>query len=262
MSTTILLPRLSAERGQQIRARLSQITDLSGAFERSAADELYQAPKAFPVTGGDPIAFGKLMEIREESIVLMSQLDAEPSNKFNTKFDIAFGRLLFTHFQDSQSELGVPEVWDFLTLVILPDIALRRFSVADKAGQSRITGGQRRHVFQRLWKRWKVFGEKIVLTGKLTEDDYQALLERQFFLERPEVAQVVALAIIDSPLTGDARRSQTRLLLRQLMQLSGVVVFDPLDLPHLNNMVLQMRELVAKSLEAPVRNRVTFRRKS
>src|SRR5690625_2323728 len=183
----ILLPRLSTEKSTQRLDILSSGSDKETIFSESLAREFFHDDKAFPVTGGNPIDFDTLLEFHRESHSIFASLPHKgQTNDFSSAFDLAFGQLLFQAFPDSTSELGVPEVWDYLTLLLLPDFAQARFPATDRGAKFRYQGGHRRHVFQRLWKRWKVLGGEIVLSGQLTEDDYQAILERKFFLERPE----------------------------------------------------------------------------
>lgn len=249
MVSVVLLPRLSYEHSLQQRMKLSSLKNPQEAYSVEVLHEMFQDSNTFPPTGGNTVKLDTLLELREQAIKTLDDLSRERSSLAGgTDYDIHIGQLLHVFSSDSISEMGVPEVWDFLTLVLLPDVALRRFPLNGTAALARYTGGNRRHVFQRLWKRWRVFGEEMVQQGNLTEDDYQALLERKFILERPSLARAVAEKITSSNLQGDIRRQHTRLFLRLLMQISGLVIIDTQDRDHVRGLLNHMHELAAKNI--------------
>ncbi|MGP5045544.1 hypothetical protein ACTXJR_16230 [Glutamicibacter ardleyensis] len=177
-------------------------------------------------------------------MVTLSILKSQESNAdFNSAFDVAIGRQIEALGKVAGSEFGIPSVWDFLTLVLLPDLAVQRFTLSTddetekRSVRSRLSGGDRRHVLQRLWKRRVVFGAQIVDLRMLTEDDYGSLLERRLTHEHHQLARKVSMKIINSGYQGTARRNYTRSLVRTLVQMSGVVHFSDVDLDHLDDAV-------------------------
>lgn len=51
------------------------------------------------------------------------------------------------------------------------------------------------------------------------------------------MARAVATALESSPLKGDNRRQQTRVFLRQMIQVSGLIVIDENDEEHLLGLI-------------------------
>lgn len=232
MSMFRLYPRLPAERASILRKRLLD-SPIQATFDPALLEELVADSKAFPPTGGTALTVSDLLRFRDhckESLTSALSLGSwSPS-----QFDLEMGRALYEQSSGSPGEFGNAQVWDFLTLVLLPDLAMTRFPMDAKGAASRLIGGNRRHVFQRLWRRWQVFGREVVESEFLTEDDYGALLERHLTSQMREVAQRSARAIYTSGRSGSARREFTRVFMRQLVQTSGLVSISNDDPDHLD----------------------------
>ncbi|MGO1850552.1 hypothetical protein [Microbacterium sp.] len=136
----------------------------------------------------------------------------------------------------------------------MPDLAVKRLHIgtepvtASSSAVKRITGGDRRHIFQKLWKRWQAFGPEVVESGRLTEDDYVATLERNITLERGELAQGVANAIVESGYAGSARREYTRVFMRNLQQASGLVQIRDDDASHTTSLIAHVHRQTVDAL--------------
>ena len=241
MDKSRTLPRLDFKDANRIRHGILS-KKRSPAFDYSLFEECLLNPKAFPATGAVRIQENELLAFREKCILAVDK--AKESNAdFNSAFDVAIGRQIEALGKVAGSEFGIPSVWDFLTLVLLPDLAVQRFTLSTddetekRSVRSRLSGGDRRHVLQRLWKRRVVFGAQIVDLRMLTEDDYGSLLERRLTHEHHQLARKVSMKIINSGYQGTARRDYTRSLVRTLVQMSGVVHFSDVDLDHLDDAV-------------------------
>lgn len=249
MSDYILMPRLDPIIAEARRRRLLAEGSLEVSFSESAMEEALADPQAFPATGGRRVKDSELLEFRAKCIDLANSAMDFPQSGFGQSVDLQIGRLLFKSGKYSVGDMGNPHVWDFLTLILLPDIAVQRIAAGRKRSDlgglsmsSRLTGGDRRHVFQRLWKRWKVFGAQAVESRVLTEDDYVAMLERRLTLEQGGVAGRAAKAIVRSGLVGSARREYTRTLMRNLVALSGVVYIGEDDPDHLDAVFVYLHD--------------------
>lgn len=249
MSDYISLPRLDPIAAEDRRRQLLAEDSFDVTFSESAVQEALTDPHAFPATGGRRIKDIELSKFRARCIDLANSAMDLPVAGFAQSADMQIGRLLFSFGKDSIGDMGHPLVWDFLTLILLPDIAVQRIVVGRKESElgrlsmsSRLTGGDRRHVFQRLWRRWSVFGAEMVESRVLTEDDYVATLERRLTLEQGVVAGRVASAILRSGLVGSARREYTRTLMRNLVALSGVVHIGEDDPDHLDAVFVYLHE--------------------
>lgn len=239
-----LYPRLSAERASAQRGLLlAEAT----AFDRSLLEESLADASAFPPTGGQRVTEDDLHRLRERCT---SELSAPWTDGVRTdqEIDLRLGRVLHEESQGSTGEFGNAQVWDFLTLVLLPDLALERFPRGRAGAVARLTGGNRRHVFQRLWRRWNVFGTDIVEAQELTEDDYVALLERRLTGQNPALAVRTVGEIRQSGYSGQSRREFTRVFMRQLVQVSGLVEMGDDDPDHLDALFTHVREVTERAL--------------
>ncbi|WP_144589515.1 hypothetical protein [Brevibacterium casei] len=249
MRDFILLPRLEPLIAEQRRSSVQSFDHGRELFSTADFHEALEDPHAFPATGGRQVDPTELLALRERCLHAAESAETQDRTRFAQSFDIRIGRILYEFGMESVSDMGHPRVWDFLTLVLLPDIAIKRVSVgktveeiAQTSSASRLTGGDRRHVLQRLWRRWKVFGPELVERQGLTEDDYVALLERRLTLGQSRVAMTAAETILGSSFTGSARREYTRILMRNLIALSGVIHIGDDDPQHLEEVFKHLHE--------------------
>lgn len=241
MSEGVLFPRLESVIASEKRRDLLEGGSRAAYVNESELADLLARPRAFPPTGGRAIALDELIQFRAQCNQVLEDSSSLSSREFNKVVDLELGRLLFTLGQYSIGEFGQPQVWDFLTLALLPDVAIRRISSDDGSERTsdrsfdKLTGGSRRHVLQRLWKRWLVFGAETVCSQQLTEDDYGGMLERRLTLERHGVAAMAAKAILTSGYTQSKRREFARAFLRNLIAFSGVVDMSESDPGNLSD---------------------------
>lgn len=248
-----LFPRLSSARQLKLRARLEQHGENEVTFDLEELRECLDEPTSYPVTGGRRVTETELLDLRKSCLAAIEQVDDLSENEQGQHFDLLVGSVLSEALTPSRGEMGHPRVWNFLTLVLLRDVACRRFDPARAIKTGRFDGGNRRHVFQRLWKRWVALGPELVSAGTLTEDDYVALFERRVTLERPAVAQRAADNILESGLTGSDRREYTRVLMRQLVQVSGIVAVGGEDHAHLSALFSHLDSTTREIVAAPPR---------
>lgn len=242
-----LYPRLSPERADALRSALVR-DDTPADFKHEQFESAYEAADAFPATGGRRMSQSELLELRNKCLTAVEDQDgAAPLT--TSQFDLRLGRVLYGYSVGSTGEFGNSKVWDFITLVLLPDLATERFSGTANSAAVRFSGGHRRHVFQRLWRRWNVFGEEVVARDLLTEDDYGALLERRLTSERREVALRAAESIVESGPKGSIRREYTRVLMRQLVQVSGIVELGGDDLESLDAVFVHLQRETKSRVE-------------
>lgn len=239
-----LYPRLAPDQAEKMR-RVVLSRQGGAVFDPADLEEQLERADVFPPTGGERITLQELVQLRERCLDAVPSSSMHGHRAFDSTFDREVGRALFHFTRSSRGEMGAPMVWDFLTLVLLPDVALQRFDGEAKDSRARFTGGNRRHVLQRLWKRRQVFGDQIVDAEALTEDDYVALLERRLTLERGLVARHAAASIIRSGFRGSARRAFTRSLMRQLVQASGYLYINGDDDDHLQELFAHLGRAAA-----------------
>lgn len=254
MTEHVLQPRLAQNEARRLRERLiSEGADVS--FDPSVFEEALGSSRAFPATGGRRASASELMSLREECLESLADVSATSPAEFGAAFDLRVGRVVYEHGVESPGEFGDPEVWDFLALVLMPDLVARRLRLDDEESvpsaqslKARLTGGNRRHVLQRLWRRWLVFGPDVVESRILLEDDYVALLERSLTSGRPELARRVVESIRSSGATAGERRAYTRAFMRRLLVATGFVALDVNDEDHLDAVVRHVHEDTVKFL--------------
>nr|WP_298985300.1 hypothetical protein [uncultured Micrococcus sp.] len=229
MTGHMLEPRLSSSDARRLREELID-SDSQSVFRHELLTEMLAQPRVFPPTGGVQADEADLLELRE--LCLEADGAARASADPAAMWDLEVGRILYGYAKERVGEFGSPAVWDFLTLVLLPDIVAFRLDPSPSASKgpsrssltARLTGGNRRHVLQRLWRRWHVFGPDLVLTRGLLEDDYVALLERGVTSDRPALARAVGEHIVSLEMASGKRRGYTRLFMRRLVVASGFIV--------------------------------------
>lgn len=244
--SSALLPRLSPAVSKQIRTEMLVLGRAEMRFEPHRFREILKSGVEVPPSGGRLVDADALLAFRDSLVEAARGVGGDAQ-----LFDLQVGRALWTHSQAIRGEFGVPEVWDLITLVLVPDLATRRFSPHSRELiKTRFTGGSRRHVLQRLWKRWAVFGPEIVQSAKLTEDDYGNLMERRLTSERPAVARAVAGALVNHPSSRkDAqRREYNRRFMRRLLMTSGIVVIDDSDQEAIDAVIEHIDSAVRRDL--------------
>lgn len=245
---TLLLPRVDPRIATKLRTRY--LADSKNrAFDSQVLDSMYHHRVAFPATGGIRVTLNALIELRNECSEAQKAAELAPNTE--QSFDLRLGEILTRFGTSSRNEFGIGAVWDFLTLILLPDIVsnrLGKISAESLGSRSRITGGDRRHQLQRLWRRRIVLGAELVDSRLLTEDDYVQLLERNITLERPELTQRVARKILTSGLSGQDRRNYTRSMMKSVLQMSGIVHFSGNDTAHLDVAIEELHQWTISQL--------------
>lgn len=251
-----MLPRLARENYPDAYARFKE----DPTFDEDQLLKYFGKSTAFPATGFPRVTREELMKLREKLIWMMNPppdasefvaLNVELDEK--QKIDFIFGLWLSEISPEyPRADLGDPHVWDFITLILLPDYASRRFPVT--APQGRFRGGDRRHVFQRIWHRHVVFGKDFMLQKafRLGEDTFGAILERKVMRLRPHLALMVAEKILAFSNNPEASvRNYTRGLTRQLRLMSGLIDIDDDNRELLKEIVEACHDRVISSSNKP-----------
>lgn len=106
-------------------------------------------------------------------------------------FDDALPALLREVLSMSPADGGVAEVWNYITLVLLPDVALWRWPNSARNPSYERLIGKPRNVFRRHWWRGELLGPD--LASGLNEDELVQVVERSATLGGdPRVARAVA----------------------------------------------------------------------
>lgn len=129
MRDFILLPRLEPLIAEQRRSSVQSFDHGRELFSTADFHEALEDPHAFPATGGRQVDPTELLALRERCLHAAESAETQDRTRFAQSFDIRIGRILYEFGMESVSDMGHPRVWDFLTLVLLPDIAIKRVSV-------------------------------------------------------------------------------------------------------------------------------------
>ncbi|GIJ34439.1 hypothetical protein Vse01_35870 [Micromonospora sediminimaris] len=160
-----------------------------------------------------------------------------PLSKTNgTAFDRLLAPALYRQMAIVPADAASEEVWSFLSLVLLPDVALWRWpNLLRRPGYERIIG-RPRNVFRRLWTRVHSLGED--LGAQLYEDEAVAILERPTLGAHPRVARAIAHGhLTTAGEAGAARTDILRITARRLRRLAVVVSLESLDDTQLAQLV-------------------------
>lgn len=147
-------------------------------------------------TGGEPVHESRLREIRS-AILSIAKENGYPGNANTAAFDAACSRYLCEEAGIAEPEALRDEVWNFLSLVLLPDIVAWRFPGRAK---ERVLAGVR-NTFQRLWLRGRLIARgddchepDWDLMSDMTEDAFVAVIERPRLSASPLLAREFAEA--------------------------------------------------------------------
>lgn len=189
----LLFPRLSDVAAKDIWKSISELTVHELARHTSTTHEF----ASYAQTGGTRTSIEHLEKIRK-SILDIAQNNGYPDNgnrESRAKFDAETTRWIYEHARIPVGEALHREMWTFMVMMLIPDVARWRFL---KAGESRFTGGVR-NTLQRLWLRAFLLSseknnkEAWQLVNDLTEDAFVAITERPGLSSNPEVARAIGL---------------------------------------------------------------------
>lgn len=117
-----------------------------------------------------------------------------PTTNQAREFDYATAHLLDTSLELIPAEAANTEVWNFLTLVLLPDVAMWRYPNTDDNPHFERWIGTPRNVFRKLWWREAVLGRDLNI--QVGEDESVAIMERPNLAANPSVARAMVRAFI------------------------------------------------------------------
>ncbi|NIK58249.1 DUF6339 family protein [Kribbella shirazensis] len=245
----LLYPRLLTEQAKPLHElyRTLAIRDLGGRSATSHESAIYAA------TGGDRVSVRRLEELRDGLRQLAAQFGfpGESSRDARGDFDLQLARYLHGTMKIIPAEAASGDVWAFLALVLLPDVAYWRYPQppGDRVLGTDIT----RHVLGRLW--WRA---QLVYSPE-DADPYRALdvlgeaafdqiyARRKALGGSPLLVKAILRAWSDLELDGGKERDVLRDFLQRLLRLSPFVVFEALPPEALDN---ELRSVAQESIEA------------
>lgn len=176
---TYIYPRLARADVESEIARIER-TIAAGGSAQPFPDGGHHPGAIFPAAG-TPVPAQHLRDLHEAVSNAIPGASSRKRGDRDRLFDIAVGRALAGWFEaDGRAEAAHPDIWPYLTLVVLPDLAVERFG-PDAQGHlphDRYRSG-RRNVFQRLYLRSSILGELLSDPElPLFEDELVGLIDR------------------------------------------------------------------------------------
>jgi hypothetical protein len=212
--------------------------DLIAARERAGIDH----PAAAPIATGPQRVPGHVIEhtaaaVRELATSLGFPTPVSRPNV--ARFDGPCGDILLEEMQIVPADAAAEGVWSFITLVVLPDVALWRFAGLTK---ERFIG-EPRNTFRRLWWRsYTLAGTNQKADNEyepLGEDELVGIFERTSIARTSRLARSMAQAVRRLPATpGLPRSSVMRDLAKRIRRLIPFTCLDILDPDELDGIVL------------------------
>ena len=161
----------------------------------------------FASFGGPPVSISRLRELHSSLAAALSNIPIG-GREANRRFDTIAGSFLVDWFDtDGQGQASNPEIWPYLTLLVLPDLAVRRFgpSPTGRLPRERYLS-DRRNIFYRAYLRSWILGDLLDDPDlPIYEDDLVGLVDRSFSANH-RVARFIAAQI--RALSNDERRNR------------------------------------------------------
>lgn len=206
--------------------------------------------KAYPPPIARPVQDNESLLRLRNSVVSLARDHGYPVRKGKSallsRFDSELGNLLVSNLRMTPAEAGVEEAWNFLSLVLLPDIAVWRYPNKSLDPEYPRWLGKPRNVLRKAWWRSYVIGNELNL--KLGEDEGVAIMERPTFGMNPAIARLIAEVHVESAQGVDYPKSE--LLRRLMVQLGKIASFVDLDCLDSNS----MKSLIDESYNHVLKN--------
>jgi hypothetical protein len=245
----LLYPRLLAEQAKPLheRYRTLDISELRQHAETSHQSAIYAA------TGGDRVSTGQLRELRDGALQLATQFrfPGESSRDARREFDLRLAEYLHAGMKIIPAEAASGDVWAFLALVLLPDVAYWRYP--HPPGDRMLGTDITRHVLGRLW--WRAH----LVHSPDEPDSYKALevlgeaafdqiyARRKALGGSPMVVKAILRTWSSLEFDGLEERAVLRDFLQRLLRLSPFVAFEALEPVVLDG---ELRAVALETVEA------------
>ncbi|CAM5270380.1 hypothetical protein SALBM217S_01037 [Streptomyces griseoloalbus] len=226
-----LYPRLLAEQARPLfrEYRELTVTELASRVDVTHESAVYVA------TGGDRVPESRLKELREGVLDLARRagFPDDSDRARNAEFDLALAAFLHSETGTVPAEAAARDVWAFLALVLMPDVAFWRYP---QPPGDRILGTDlTRHVFGRRWWRAQLVRapedpepyHALHILGEAAFD--QTYARRAALGGSPHLVRAILRVWNAVDLTGLKKRETLQDFLKRLLRLAPFVLFDGID---------------------------------
>ncbi|MFF1765237.1 DUF6339 family protein [Streptomyces sp. NPDC058249] len=246
---SFLYPRLLAEQARPLFEEYRELAaaDLVGRVSVAHDSAVYVA------TGGDRVSADQLHELRTGVVDLAKRagFPDESDRARNADFDLQLAALLHAEMGMVPAEAASRDVWAFLALVLLPDVAFWRYP---QPPRDRVLGTDlTRHVFGRLWWRAQLVRssdapEPYSALRILGEAAFDQIYARRAALGgSPHMVRAILRVWKDLDLVGLNERETLRDFLKRLLRLAPFVLFDGVEEQALDD---ELRAVAKESVDA------------
>ncbi|WP_346766252.1 DUF6339 family protein [Streptomyces sp. A1499] len=227
----LLYPRLLADQAGPLHKRYREMSprDLTPHVAYRHESAVYVA------TGGDRATEARLRELRAHVLRIAESagFPEEPSRKDRARFDLDLAAFLHSRMDLMPAEAASGDIWAFLALVLLPDVAHWRYPrpPGDRVVASDLT----RHVFGRLWWRAHLVRdpaatEPYAALAVLGEAAFDGIYARRKSLGgSPHLVRNILHTWSAVDLHGLPEREVFRDFLKRLLRLAPFVIFEALE---------------------------------
>lgn len=213
--------------------------------ELAARHETIHISAVFVATGGDRVSPSDLSDLRAKVVALATEAGfPDESDQFaKARFDLALAELLHGEMGLVPAEAASGDLWAFLSLVLLPDVAYWRYPNpgSDRVRASDIT----RHVFGRLWWRAHLVhdsGEQdpysaLAILGEAAFDQIYA--RRRALGGSPYLVKAILRVWGGLDRGGVNERDVLRDFLKRLLRLAPFMCFEAMENRQLDSELLR-----------------------
>ncbi|MFE1424759.1 DUF6339 family protein [Streptomyces fungicidicus] len=244
-----LYPRLLADQAKPLFHEYRELT----VSELAARVDVTHESAVYVATGGDRVPDSRLKELRDGVLDLARRagFPDDSDRARNAEFDLVLAAFLHAETGMVPAEAAARDVWAFLALVLMPDVAFWRYP---QPPGDRILGTDlTRHVFGRLWWRAQLVRapedpEPYHALHILGEAAFDQIYARRAALGgSPHLVRAILRVWNEVDLTGLKKRETLQDFLKRLLRLAPFVLFDGIDERALDD---ELRAVAQEAVDA------------
>jgi hypothetical protein len=228
-----------------------RIVEIEAAFTKSGlhgVEELANTehPRAAPVaTGGRVANRARIANVRRVVIQALGpwQMQETVPRTEVAAYDLALGSALHESLEIVPADAAHDETWNFLTLIVCPDVAVRRFP---DMHNERMTGTPR-NALRRTWFREEAIGDLQRMTDHpLGEDELVGLFERSALARNRMLVRRLAITVLEYE--GRGRSDWARELYKHVTFATGPRLLDALSEDQLDVLIRSAARASSRTL--------------
>lgn len=238
-------PRLNAAHASAV------ITSLNGmSIEIASEKAASRHDNSFDYATAQQKVDSEALDTLRESVISVARecgFPAKPNKKAAIRFDKTVSKILDEELDMIPAEAANSEVWNFLTLVLLPDVAMWRYPNEKNNPAFERWMGEPRNVFRKLWWRAATLGHE--LNEQLGEDEAVQIMERTNLAANPAVARAMARALVQVRNKYPSFKSSNmmRACALQVSVLYSTTTFELFSEEQLDEVILDVFERATKA---------------